>query len=126
MIESMLYALGALLEHLHLLVAESHVVEHYEEVVHVSPAALKINGVHDPVGLLQEVERALELVLLDECVGALVQLCQNNWNFVFRHAELLVVVLVEKFIFLVLGRVLHSAAQGVVNLVHRGSLELAC
>ena len=106
----MLNALGALLEHLHLLVAESHVMEHYEEMVHISTAALKIYGIHDPVSLLQEVEGALKLVLLYESVGALVQLCQNDWNFIFRDSELLVVVFVEKFIFLILSRILHSIA----------------
>ena len=52
-LEGVFNALGAFLQQLHLLVAQSHVVKHYEQVVNVSFAICEIYSIHNPVGLLQ-------------------------------------------------------------------------
>ena len=71
-LERVLDALGALFQHLHLLVAERHVVEHDEQVIHVPPALSKVDGVHDPVGLLEQIQGPLILVFLDEGDGTFI------------------------------------------------------
>lgn len=48
-------AAGALFEHLHLLIAQRHVVKHNEEMVLVSSADVEVNHIHDAVRLLQQV-----------------------------------------------------------------------
>lgn len=103
MVKSMLYALCALLQHLHLLVAESHIMEHDKKVVEVSTALREINGVHYSISFLQQVQSSLVLVLLDESDGTLVQLGENNWDFILGNPEFLVVVLVKEVILLILG-----------------------
>ena len=52
MVKGVLDTLRALLQHLQLLVAQCHVVEHYEQVVHVPPTALKVDCIHYAIGLL--------------------------------------------------------------------------
>lgn len=50
--KSMLDALGTFFQHLHLLVAQRHVVKHYEQMINVSPARGEVNGVHDTICFL--------------------------------------------------------------------------
>ena len=52
LLEGMFYALGAFFQHLHLLVTEGHVMKHYEQMIHISSALGKVNGVHYPISLL--------------------------------------------------------------------------
>ena len=98
-------------------------MEHDEEMVHVSAAALKINSIHDTICLLEEIKSALKLFFFYEGVSTLVELGQNNWNFIFGHPQLFVVVLVEELVLLVLGCILHAIAKVVVHLVHCCSLK---
>ena len=51
-LEGMLDALGALFKHLHLLVAQGHIVEHNEEMVLVPATGCEIYGIHDAIGFL--------------------------------------------------------------------------
>lgn len=53
MLEGMLYALCTLLEQLHLLVAECHVMEHDKQMVHIPSTIRKVDSIHDAVGFLQ-------------------------------------------------------------------------
>ena len=55
MLKGVFDALGTLLEHLHLLIAESHIVEHNKEMVHVPATAVKVYGIHDTICLLQQI-----------------------------------------------------------------------
>ena len=75
-------ALGALFEHLHLLVAERHVVEQDEQVEAVSAAQVEVHHVHDPVRLLQQVKRLLVLLPLDELNARVIQLSKHYRNLV--------------------------------------------
>lgn len=68
-LECLLDALRALLELLLFLVAEGHVMKEYEEIEFVAAAEIEVDDVHDPVGLLQQVERLLPLLSLDELDG---------------------------------------------------------
>ena len=52
LLKGLIYARCTLLEHLHLLVAESHIVEHYEQMVFISSTCFEIDHVHDTVGFL--------------------------------------------------------------------------
>ena len=72
MIKGMLYALGTLLQHLHLLITQGHVVKHDEQMVHVSAAALEIDSVHNTVRLLQKIQGSFILFLLDEGVSTFI------------------------------------------------------
>lgn len=65
-LKGLLNALGALFEHLELLVAESHIVEHYEKIELVSPTQLEVDHVHDAVSLLKQVEGLFPLFPLNE------------------------------------------------------------
>lgn len=51
-IKAVLYALGAFFKHLHFLIAEGHIMEHYKQMIQVSAACAKINSVHDTISLL--------------------------------------------------------------------------
>ena len=52
-LKGMLDALGAFLKHLHLLVAQGHVVEHHEQVVLISTTRGEIYCVHNAIGFLK-------------------------------------------------------------------------
>ena len=93
-------------------------------MVHVAPTALEIDGVHDTVGLLQQVQRSLILLLFDECVGTLIELGEHDWYLILGNAQLFVVVLVEEFVFGILNGILQSVAQCFIYFVHCSSLEL--
>ena len=94
-LQGLLDALGAFFEHLKLLVAQSHVVEKYEQVEFVAAAHIEIDDIHDPVGLLQQVESLLPLLSLDELGSRVIKLPQDYRDFILGDTELLVVVLVK-------------------------------
>lgn len=98
-VQRLVDARGALLQHLHLLVAQRHIVEHDEEVKLVPAAGFKIDHVHDPVGLLQQIERPLVLLALNESIGTVIELGEDYGDLIFADAELLVVMLVERVVF---------------------------
>ena len=104
-VKRLVNAAGALLEHLHLLVAQRHVVEHHEKVKLVAPAGFEIDHVHDTIRLLQEIQSTLVLLSLDEAVCAVVQLGQYDRDLVFGDAKLFIIVLIEGVV-LVNGRIL--------------------
>lgn len=83
LLESLIDATSALLEHLHLLVAQGHVMEHHEQLKPVAPTTREVNHVHDPVGLLEQVQRFLKLFAFDELVRRVVQFSQHNRDFFF-------------------------------------------
>ena len=85
-VEGLIYAAGTLLKHLHLLIAERHIVEHDEKMKLVAPASLEIYHVHDPVGLLKKVQGSLVLFTLDKAVCTVVQLGQHDRDLVLRDA----------------------------------------
>ena len=72
----------------------------------ISLAGAEVYGVHDAVGLLQEVECPLVLFFLDEGNGTLVKLSQNNRYLILRDPQFFVVMFVEEVILLSLGIVL--------------------
>ena len=94
-LQGLLDALGAFFEHLKLLIAQSHVVEKYEQVEFVATAQIEIDYIHDPVGLLQQVEGLLPLLSLNELGGRVIKLPQDNRYFILGDTELLVIVLVK-------------------------------
>ena len=94
-LEGLLDALGAFLEHLKLLIAQGHVVEKDKQVEFVATAQIEIDDIHYPVGFLQEVEGLLPLLSLDELGGRVIKLPQDYWNFILGDAKLLVVMLVK-------------------------------
>jgi len=70
--ESLVDAGGTFFKHLHLLIAEGHIVEHHEEVEFVSATRFKIDYVHNPVSLLKEIESTFILLALYKSVCAVV------------------------------------------------------
>ena len=102
MFERMLYTLGTLFKHLHLLITQSHVVKHDEQMVQISSAWGKVDRIHDTVSLLKKIERSFELVLFDKGYGTFIELCQHNGNLILGNTELFVIMFVEKIVFLVL------------------------
>ena len=98
-VQRLVDARSALLQHLHLLVAQRHIVEHDEEVELVPTAGFKIYHVHNPVGLLQQIERPLVLLALNEAIGTVIELGEDYGDLIFADAELLVVMLVERIVF---------------------------
>jgi len=82
----MLNTLGALFKHLHFLIAKCHVVEHDEQVVHVSPAVAEVDCIHDAIRLLEQVESSFVLILLDEGNGTFVEFSQDNRDLVLGHS----------------------------------------
>ena len=99
-IKGLIYAGGALFEHLHLLITKCHIMEHDEEMEFVSATRFKINDIHDTISFLQKVQSTLILFSLDESISAVVQLSQDNRDLVFRDAKLLVIVLIESVVFI--------------------------
>ena len=91
----MLNALGTFFQHLHLLVAQGHVVEHNEQMVNVSPARREVNGVHDAICFLEQIQSLFVRFLFDEAVSTFIKLSEHNGNFIFGHPQFFVVVLVE-------------------------------
>ena len=108
MLEGVLDALSTLLQHLHFLIAERHIMEHNEQVVHVPSARPEINCIHDTIGFLQKVERPFKLLFFNEGNGALIELCQHNGYLVLGHSEFFVIMFVEKFTFTVLNLILSG------------------
>jgi hypothetical protein len=70
-------------------------VEKYEQVEFVATAHIEVDDIHDPVGLLQQVEGLLPLLSLDELGRRVIELPQDDGDFILGDAELLVVVLVK-------------------------------
>jgi len=95
LLECMLYTLGAFLQHLHLLVAQRHIVEHDEQMVHISATSCEIYGVHDSIGLLQKIQSLFKLFFLDKTIGAFIQLSENNRNLILADSEFFVIMLIE-------------------------------
>jgi len=75
MLEGVLNALSTFLQHLHFLIAERHIMEHNEQVVHVPSARPEINCIHDTIGFLQKVECPFKLLFFNEGNGAFIELC---------------------------------------------------
>ena len=50
--KSMLDALGTFFQHLHFLVAQGHVVKHYEQMIDISPAGGEVNSIHNTICFL--------------------------------------------------------------------------
>jgi hypothetical protein len=88
-------AASTLLKHLHLLVAECHVVEHYEEVVLIASAQVEVDYVHYSIRFLQKIQCPLVLFPFDELVGGVIQFSHDDWNLVLADPQLLIVVLIE-------------------------------
>lgn len=99
-LECLLYAGRALIQHLHLLVTQRHVVEQNEDVEFVAFAEVEVNHVHDAVGLLKKVEGFVVLFFLDELYRIVVQLLQHYRNFVLGNPQFFVVVLVKRVVFI--------------------------
>ena len=74
---------STLLKHLHLLVTQRHIMEHYEKMVFISSTRFEINHVHYTIGFLQKIECPFELFSLDESIRAIIKLCHDNWDFIF-------------------------------------------
>ena len=68
-LQGLLDALGAFFEHLKFLIAQCHVVKKDEQVEFIATAHIEIDDIHDPVGLLQQVEGFFPLLSLDELGG---------------------------------------------------------
>lgn len=124
-LQSLLDALRALFKHLHLLVAESHVMEQDEQVKPVSSAQVKINHVHNPISFLEEIKCFLILFSFDKLNARIIELGEHDWYFVLGYSQLFVVMLV-KCIVLVEGTsgsilALTARAVGFLNSVPRVS-----
>ena len=91
----MLDALGTFFQHLHFLVAQGHVVKHNEQMINVSPAGGEVNGVHDTICFLEQIQSLFVRFLFDEAVSTFIQLSKHNGNFIFGHPQFFVVMLVE-------------------------------
>lgn len=63
----------------------------------VAPAAGQVDDVEHPVRLLQQSERLIEGVSVDELDGAAVQFNQDEGNLFLGHLQLPIVMLVELF-----------------------------
>ena len=99
LLKCMLYTLGAFLQHLHLLVAQRHIVEHDEQMVHISATSCEIYSVHDSIGLLQEIQSLFKLFFLDKTIGAFIQLSENYWDLILADSQFFVIMLIEQFVF---------------------------
>jgi len=94
-LQRLLNARRTLLQHLHLLIAKSHVVEEDEDVELVSFADVEVYYIHDPISFLEEVQGFIVLFLFDEGDGVVVELCEDDGDLVLGDPQFLVVVLVE-------------------------------
>ena len=56
LLKSMFDALGTFFQHLHFLVAQGHVVKHNEQMINISPAGGEVNGVHDTICFLEQIQ----------------------------------------------------------------------
>ena len=56
LLKSMLDALGTFFQHLHLLVAQGHVVKHNEQMINISPAGGEVDGIHDTICFLEQIQ----------------------------------------------------------------------
>ena len=76
-------------------------MEHDKKVEFVATARVKVNHVHNAVGLLKQVQSALVLLPLNESIGAVVELGHHDRDFVFAHPQLFIIVFVESIVFVV-------------------------
>lgn len=68
----MFNTLSTLFKHLHLLIAQCHIVEHNEEVVYVSSTWWKINSIHNSISLLQKVQSFFIRFFFNETVSTFI------------------------------------------------------
>ena len=94
-LQRLLNARCALLQHLHLLIAKSHVMEENEDVELISLANVEVHHIHNPICFLKQIKGFIVLFLFDEGNGVVVELCEDDGDLVLGHSQLLVVMLVE-------------------------------
>ena len=83
-----------------LLKAHGHVVVCDEGDVSVSGTPLQTDYFKNTFSLLKQYQCLLKVVSLNEIVGSISQLSQNDWNFILIDLDLLIVHLVEGITFL--------------------------
>jgi len=72
-------------------------------MVLVPSTHVEVDHIHDSVSLLKQIKRSFILFPLDKLIGGVVELGHDNGYLIFTDAEFLVVVPVERIIFIVEG-----------------------
>ena len=52
-------------------------------MVLVSTTGLEVNDIHDPIGLLKQVQGTFKLLTLDEPIRTIVEFSHHDWDLVF-------------------------------------------